>query len=208
MRKKVLPAAIAVVVSLMFLVPGFAFGEKGGGGGGKGTPSPPPSNPPCDSDGHNGQPPPYGGPNLNSLMCKVTHTTGLGGTTGNACPPNSQNPDGTPPDCGHGSTSTSSSSTTTTTTTGGGGGNDCTWTVSIAGNQILDGVEIDGLLGVHADVILDPATHPGAPIGLLHACLGLGSIVTPAGGGQCPTGTTPIEAQTDQSSYVLLCALL
>jgi hypothetical protein len=214
MRKKMLPAAIAVVVSLMFLVPGFAFG--GGKGGGKGTPSPPPSNPPCDADGHNGQPPPYGGPNINSLMCKLGHLT-TGNATGNACPPDSQNPDGTPPDCGHGTTGnpTTGNPTTGNPTTGnpttGGGGDVCTWAINLGnGALVIPGTSIDGAIGLHADVPADISTHPNPtpPVGLVHACVGLGSAVTPVAGAACPTGTVPIEAQPDDTSGLLLCVLL
>src|SRR6266545_4495722 len=110
MRKKIFPAAIAVVVSLMFLVPGFAFG-KGPGGGGNGTPSPPPSNPPCDSDGHNGQPPPYGGPLLNSLKCKLDRVT-TGNATGNATGNGTTTGNGT----GNGTTGGTTGGTTSGTT--------------------------------------------------------------------------------------------
>jgi hypothetical protein len=224
MRKKIFPIAVALAVSAMFIVPGIAFGSGGG------TPSPPPSNPPCDADGHGGSPPPYAGPNLNSGSCDNGTGSATGGTTGDdtgsatgdACPPNSHNPDGTPPDCGHGTTGTTTGDTTgtttgdtttttgdtTTTTTTGGAINQCTWDVTIAGTEVLPDTFVEGAIGVHADVAPDAVEHPDAPIGLVHACLGIGSIVVPEGGGQCPTGTVPIEAQTDQASFLLLCVLL
>jgi hypothetical protein len=224
MRKKIFPIAIAVAVSALFILPGIASGE------GRGTPSPPPSNPPCDSDAHNGQPPPYNGPNQNSGSCDNGTGTATGdgtggatgGTTSNACPPNSQNPDGTPPDCGHATTGgttggettgnpTTGNPTTGNPTTGattGGAVNECTWSIVLGGNTVTDAAFAEGVLGVHLEVPPDEATHSEAPIGVAHACLGIGSIVTPDGGGQCPTGTQPIEAQTDQASYLLLCALL
>src|SRR2546426_3881233 len=53
MRKKYVTVLVAVLATALFVVPGLAFGNKGGGGGGgNGTPSPPPTNPPCDSDNH------------------------------------------------------------------------------------------------------------------------------------------------------------
>jgi hypothetical protein len=226
MRKRFLPVVIALAVSAMFILPGLAFGA-----GGNGTPNPPPSNPPCDADGHDGLAPPYGGPNLNSGSCDNGTGTATGDATGNACPPDSHNPDGTPPDCGHGTSSTSTTGSSSTSTTGtsststtgssststtgstststtGGAANDCTWNITIAGTEILSGTSVDGLIGVHADIVPDPAIHPGAPIGLVHACLGVGSIVSGPSGPPCPTGTVPIEVQTDQASYLLLCVLL
>jgi hypothetical protein len=208
MKKKIFPIAVALAVSAMFILPGLAFGKGGG------TPNPPPSNPPCDSDGHNGLAPPYGGPFLNSHLCK--HGTGnatgnatggsTGNSTGNACPPNSKNPNGTPPDCGHGTTGTTTGGTTTTgTTTGGATLNECTWDVSLGGTTIISDSEVPGLVGVHAEIPPDPTTH--TPSSLVHGCLGVGSVVNPTPT-PCPTGTAPIELQTDESSYVLLCVLL
>jgi len=220
MKKKILPIAIALAVTALFILPGLAFGS--GGGGGNGTPSPPPTNPPCDSDGHNNQPPPYGGPNQNSGSCDHGTGNATGGSTGNACPPSSHNPGGDP-NCGHGSTSTGSTSTgststgststgststgstSTTTTTGGAPLNECHWDVTLGGMTVIPGSDIPGALGLHVDLPPDAAGHTTGS--LVHACVGVGSVVNPTPT-PCPTGTAPIEAQTDQASYVLLCVLL
>ena len=77
-RRKMFPILVAIVATAMFILPGLALGE----GGGKATPSPPPTNPPCDADGHNGSPPPYGGPKLNTGSCKNVRTTDGGSTSG------------------------------------------------------------------------------------------------------------------------------
>jgi hypothetical protein len=224
MRKRLIPTIIALGVTLLFLLPGLALG-KGNSGHGNGTPSPPPSNPPCDSDGHNGQPPPYGGPNLHSLTCKLQRGTGNGtgnGTTGNACPPASPGfPAIPPPGCGHGSTSTTGSSSTTTgsssttTTTAGettsGAGDECTWDINLGqGALVIPGTAVEGLIGIHVDLPAGTDLHPNPtpPIGLIHACVGLGSVVGPDSGGTCPNGTVPIEAQPDDTSGLLLCVLL
>jgi len=236
MKKKIFPIAVALAVTALFILPGLAFGS--GGGGGNGTPSPPPTNPPCDSDGHNNQPPPYGGPNQNSGSCD--HGTGnatggstggaTGNATGNACPPTSQNPGGDP-NCGHGTTGgttgggttgggttgggTTGGGTTGGGTTGGGttggattGGatlNECHWDITLGGMTVVPGSDIPGVLGVHVDLPPDAAGHTTGS--LVHACVGVGSVVNPTPT-PCPTGTAPVEVQTDQASFVLLCVLL
>jgi hypothetical protein len=226
MKKKIFPIAVALAVTALFILPGLAFGS--GGGGGNGTPSPPPTNPPCDSDGHNNQPPPYGGPNPNSGSCDNgtgTATGGsTGGSTGNACPPTSQNPGGDP-DCGHGTTGGTTGGTTTGDTTGGtttggtttggtttggtttGGAtlNECHWDVTLGGMTVIPDSEIPGALGLHVDLPPDAAGHTTGS--LVHGCVGVGSVVNPVPT-PCPTGTAPVEVQTDQASYVLLCVLL
>jgi hypothetical protein len=198
MKKRLFPIAIAIAVTALFVLPGLAFG--GGGGGGKGTPSPPPSNPPCDSDGHNNQPPPYGGPNKNSGSCDHGHQTTGNPTTGN---PTTGNPTTGNPTTGN---PTTGNPTTGTATTGGATLNQCEWNVTLGGMTIIPGSDVPNVVGVHVDVPPDPATHTTGS--LAHACVGVGSVVTPSGGGRCPAGTAPIEVQTDQSSFVLVCALL
>ena len=185
MKKKIFPIAIAIAVTALFVLPGLAFGA--GGGGNNGTPSPPPTNPPCDSDGHNNQPPPYGGPNKNSHSCGAT-----GNATGNAT--------------GHATGTSSTTSTgSSSTTTSGAVKNLCDWNVTVGGNTVIPNSDIPGAIGVHVDLPPDPASHTTGS--LIHACLGVGSVVNPLPH-PCPTGTAPIEAQTDQKSFLLLCVLL
>jgi hypothetical protein len=194
--KKIMPGAVALIVIAFFVLPGLAFAGKGGNGGG--TPNPPPSNPPCDADGHNGQPPPYGGPNIHTLMCKVTHTTGNGtgntngngngNTNGNACPPNSPGfglkP---PPGCGHPSPSPSPTGSTTTTTGTAG---------AVCGSQ-LDGLPI----------FLHVGGAPDADTGqLIHVCAQVGGTHAPTE--PCPN-PPPIEIRPNSSDPSLaVCVLL
>jgi hypothetical protein len=201
--KKVMPGIVALVVIAFFVLPGLAFAHGGGSGHGGGTPSPPPSNPPCDADGHNGQPPPYGGPHLHSLMCKLQRTTGhgtgnstgngtgnTGGDTGNACPPNSHNPGATPPPgCGHPGPSPSPSPTssgTTGTTTGGA----------------VCGTQLDGL-----PIFLHVGGAPDADTGqLIHVCVQLGGTTAPTE--PCPN-PPPLEIRPDSNAPSLaVCVLL
>jgi len=209
MKKKIIPIAIAIAVTALFVLPGLAFGA--GGGGNNGTPSPPPTNPPCDSDGHNNQPPPYGGPNKNSHSCGATGNA-TGNATGHATGTSSTTSTGSSSTTSTGSsstTSTGSSSTTSTgsssTTTSGAVKNLCDWNVTVGGNTVIPNSDIPGAIGVHVDLPPDPASHTTGS--LIHACLGVGSVVNPLPH-PCPTGTAPIEAQTDQASFLLLCVLL
>src|SRR5437763_13176811 len=156
-----------LAVTSLFVLPGLAFGK--GGGHGRGTPSPPPSNPPCDSDGHNGQPPPYGGPNTHSLLCKLQRTTGnaTGNATGN----------GTGNGTGHATGNATTGGTTGGGTTGGATTgattgavkNLCDWNVTIGGNTIIPNSDIPGVVGVHVDLPPDPATHTTGS--LVHGCV-------------------------------------
>jgi hypothetical protein len=206
MRKKILSVFVAVAVTSLFILPGLAFGKGGGGGGGGGTPSPPPSNPPCDADHHNGLPPPYGGPLINSLTCHLKGG-GTGNATGNSTGQGTGN--GTTGGTTTGGTTTGGTTTggTTTggTTTGGGALNECHWDITLGGTTVVSDSEIPGVLGLHVDLPPDAAGHTTGS--LVHGCVGVGSVVNPTPT-PCPTGTAPIEVQTDQASYVLLCILL
>jgi hypothetical protein len=210
MRKKILSVFVALAVTSLFILPGLAFGKGGGGGGGGGTPSPPPSNPPCDADHHNGLPPPYGGPFINSLTCHLK-----GGGTGNATGNATGNSTGQ--GTGNGTTGGTTTGGTTTggtttggtttggTTTGGGALNECHWDITLGGTTVVSDSEIPGVLGLHVDLPPDAAGHTTGS--LVHGCVGVGSVVNPTPT-PCPTGTAPVEVQTDQASYVLLCVLL
>jgi len=81
----------------------------------------------------------------------------------------------------------------------------CDWNVTLGGMTVIPGSDVPGVVGVHVDLPPDPAAHTTGS--LIHACLGVGSVVDP-GAHPCPTGTAPIEAQTDQASFLLLCVLL
>ena len=217
MRKKIFPVLVALAVTSLFILPGLAFG-KGGGGHGGGTPSPPPSNPPCDSDHHNGLPPPYGGPLLNSLTCHLkgggtgnstgnstgnTTGNGTGNTTGNGTGNTTGGTGGAT--TGGATTGATTGGATTGATTGGATLNECHWDVTLGGTTVISDSEIPGVLGLHVDLPPDAVGHTTGS--LVHACVGVGSVVNPVPT-PCPTGTAPIEVQTDQASYVLLCVLL
>jgi hypothetical protein len=204
MRKKIFPVLVALAVTSLFILPGLAFGKGGGGHGGGGTPSPPPSNPPCDSDHHNGLPPPYGGPNINSLMCHL-RGGGTGNATGNATGNGTGNSTTGGATTGGATTGATTGGATTGTTTGGATLNECHWDVTIGGMTVIPDSEVPGVIGAHVDLPPDAAGHTTGS--LVHGCLGVGSVVNPTPT-PCPTGTAPIEAQTDQASYVLLCILL
>jgi hypothetical protein len=191
--KKVMPGVVALIVIAFFVLPGLAFAGKGDHGGA--TPSPPPSNPPCDADGHGGQPPPYGGPNIHTLMCKLQRTTGngtghsTGNTNGNAtgiaCPPTTpgfgHKP---PPGCGHPSPSPS------TTPSGG------TTTGAVCGTQ-LDGLPIF----LHVGGAPDQDTGQ-----LIHACAQVGGTHAPTE--PCPD-PPPLEIRPSSSDPSLaVCVLL
>jgi len=200
MMSKVLPSVVVLVVVAFLVLPGLAFGAGKGGGGG--TPSPPPSNPPCDADNHNGQPPPYGGPNMHSLLCKLQrmgHGTGnstggnstgngSGTSTGNACPSNSPNPDATPPPgCGHrpSPSPTPSGTTTGPTTTGGA----------------VCGTQLDGL-----PIFLHVGGAPDQDTGqLVHVCAQLGGTKAPTE--PCPS-PPPLEIRPNSSDPSLAVCLL
>jgi hypothetical protein len=197
--KKVMPGVVALVVIAFFVLPGLAFAHGGSSGHGGGTPSPPPSNPPCDADNHNGQPPPYGGPNIHTLMCKLQRTTGngtghsTGNTNGNAtgiaCPP--QTPgfgSKPPPGCGHPSPSPSPS----------GSGNPTTGTTTGA----VCGTQLDGL-----PIFLHIGGAPDADTGqLVHVCVQLGGTTAPTE--PCPN-PPPIEIRPNSSDPSLaVCVLL
>jgi hypothetical protein len=145
-RKQLLTVLVAVLVTALFVIPGVAFGKKGGGGG-NGTPSPPPSNPPCDADGHLLQPDFL----AKHKQCNDGGSTGHGGTNGtNGKPtdppcdsdnhlvnlPPGLSKNGKCPSSTSTSTSSSSSSSTSTATS-------TATTTSTSG----DVCETDGLLG-------------------------------------------------------------
>jgi hypothetical protein len=124
-KRQTLTVLIAILATGLFIIPGLAFGR----GGGNGTPNPPPTNPPCDADGHDGQPPPYAGPRKNSGSCKGDST----GTTSTGTSSTSTSSSSSSTSTSSSSSSTSTSTTTTTTTA----------TTSTTG----DVCETDGVLG-------------------------------------------------------------
>jgi hypothetical protein len=203
MKRKILTVSVFLAVTTAFILPGLAFG-KGHGGNGGGTPSPPPSNPPCDSDHHNGQPPPYGGPMMHTLLCKLQRGTvnATGNATGKATTGQATTGQATTGQATTGQATTGQATTGTTT----GATNVCDWNVVLGGMTVIPGSVVPGVLGVHVDLPPDPTLHSTGQ--LIHACVGVGSVATPPAGPSCPTGTAPIDVQTDQSSFVLLCVLL